>query len=215
METADGVGYFWAQTGAGTFNTSWSGTTAIDLDGSASEGTIHSVMNISDIAANDSCLTVDGADADSQADAATLNAVDPVNITLGARTDALADQYAGVYGPQFYLDLTGTTVNAALKNGLMAAINTAAIQSGYDANVIAATIYNYDNKIRGYYWPLNEIVSGGASGYYLLARSINGLQEQTADFYGLVSPSGVSGTTISGEAGAGSIYSPKHSIYNE
>ena len=201
LETADGVGYYWTQTGTGTFNSTWSGTTAIDLDGTASENTVHNIMNISDIAANDSWLTVDGVTVDSQADAATLNAVDPVTIVLGARADADADEYAGVYGPQFYLDLTGVTVNAAYKTALASAINNAAKDSNYNAVTIANAIYNYDNNIAGYYWLLNEAITGNASSYYGLGYNITN-DTQADGFYLLTSPTGVTGISLGeGEGG--------------
>ena len=193
METADGVGYYWTQTGTGTHNVAWSGTTPIDLDGTAVEGTLHNIINVSDIAANDSWLTVDGADADLQADAATLDVIDAIAIALGARLDADDDGYAGVYGAQYFLDLTGTTVDVAFKTGLSQAINNAA----YNAADIASAIRSYDSNIVGVYWALNELLTGDASDHYILAKDLTGI-EQTSEFYGFVSSSGVVGTRIDG-----------------
>jgi len=206
LETADGVGYYWTQTGTGTFNSTWSGTTAIDLDGTASENTVHNIMNISDIAANDSWLTVDGVTVDSQADAATLNAVDPVTIVLGARADADADQYAGVYGPQFYLDLTAATITATYKTELAAAIEAAATSSNNNAEAIRAAIVAYDANIDLVGWALNEAVSGDVGSFYLLAFDKDGNQI-TSGSYALVSPTGVTGAAQGGVTPTGQMVS--------
>ncbi len=195
FETSDGVGYYWSQTATNTFNATWTGTTAVDLDFTASENNVHSLMNVSDIAANDSWFTVDGQLADSQTDAATLDAVDTVKFVLGSRADTGADFYNGVYAGQYQLDLTSVvTVDTAWITGLAQAINSA----GTEATAIANAIFNYDNNIAGFYWPLNELDFGDASDYYLLARDITDNTEQTSSFYGLVSPAGVTGTSIGG-----------------
>jgi hypothetical protein len=198
FETADGVGYYWSQTAESVFNALWTGTTALDLDFTALEDKVHNVMNFSDIAANDSWLTVDGITVDSQINAATLNAIDPVKATLGSRNDAAADFYNGVYAGQFRLDLTGVTADEAFKTGLASAINTAALASNYNAHAIARAVadYNQDGQITGVYYALNELSSGDASDYYLLAYDLQSQTAITQGFYGLVSPSGVTGTVL-------------------
>lgn len=192
FETADGVGYYWNQTAANTFNATWTGTTAVDLDFTAAENTVHSLMNVSDIAANDSWFTVDGQVTDSQTDAATLDAVSTVTLVLGGRADSAADLYNGVYGPQYFLDLTSVaTVDTAWITGLAQVINSA----GTEATAIANAIFTYDNNIAGHYWPLNEPSAGDVSNYYGLGYDITD-DTQADGFYILVSPAGVTGADL-------------------
>ena len=194
-ETANDTGYYWQQNTAGSNNISWTGSPQLDINFSATENVLHNVLHLSDIADNDSWVTVDGVDADTQADAASLVPADSTTVTLGARTDANADQYAGIYGGQFYLDLTGVTADVTFKSALQIVINNAARNSNYNPHTIARAIIAFNSDIGGFYYALTELNAGDASSYYLLAYRMDGVV-MTSDSYGLVSPSGVTGTVI-------------------
>lgn len=101
------------------------------------------------------------------------------------------------YGFTAILDLTSVvTVDQSWAIGLSVAINNAATRDLCDPDLIAAAIFAYDSDIDGFYFSINELASGDASDYYLLAKDIPTQTEQTESFYGLVSPSGVEGAVI-------------------
>ena len=106
------------------------------------------------------------------------------------------------YGFTAILDLSGiVTMDATWCTGLAVAINAAGVMNKCNAKAIANAIHAYDANIAGYYWSLNEIRSGDPASYYILARDIEDDSEQTSDFYGLVTKSGVAASSLSNLVG--------------
>jgi len=191
--------YIQARTTADKARLVWGGTGPYDsLEQTLSDNNVHTVQSVFDIANTNAWTHFDGSLMSTDTDVSGLFSAQSTFIRLGARADdGSLELTKAKFAFTAILDLSSvTTVDEDWSTGLSAAINTAAENSGYNAAEIAIAIHQYDPDIVGYYWALNEINNGDASDYYLIARAIGTNIEQVADFYGLVSASGVNGTRL-------------------
>ena len=184
-------------TTADSYSSLFGGTSALDGSFTSTENKIHNIATIINISTTNGWVSQDGVLVVTDPNVSGLNAGQNTLLRLG-RTSYVASTYSKAkFGFTAILDFTDvTTVDATWSTELSEAINAAAIASNYDATAIANAIYNYDNAIKGVYYPLNEASSGDTSSYYLLARDIQDDSVYTSEFYGLVSPSGVIEATV-------------------
>jgi hypothetical protein len=178
--------------GTPTIQTNWSGTSSIFVQSNpvpAEE--LHSFLQTFDASTIRTFSDGSAFATDTYSD---LNDGQPTFVRLGATADGPSSEIKAKFGFFALLDFTAVTaVDASWGLGLSQAINAV---TSFDPHEIAAAINTYDSDITGYYYALNELSSGDASDYYLLAYNIQDQTAITQGVYGLTSPSGVTGTVL-------------------
>jgi hypothetical protein len=204
-ETENNVGY-----GIVTFNVAnsvydaWSGTDPIQtaVASGVDDNAVHNLARVIDVVSSKAFLNVDGLLVSTDSVVSGLDATPNTLLRLGALSSdsgaSLNKAKLAFTSIQNYTNVTA--VNEAWSEGLSQAMNAAALASNYNAHAIAAAAKTYINSVdtgaaNFIYYALNELSSGNASNYYLLAYDQDGVA-QTSEFYGLVSASGVTGTSI-------------------
>ncbi len=180
-----------------TITVAWNGTDDLLAVISAQDNELHSFLLTADIANTSAWTGVDGTvTVDSLV--SVLDAGDNTLVALGASAHNMSLNSNTKFAFTAILDLSSVaTVDAAWSTGLSVAINNA----GTDATDIANAIFAYDANITGIYWPLNEARANDVSDYYGLAYDITDNSAKTSEFYLLVSPAGVTGTSIGAGGG--------------
>lgn len=202
-ETSNNISYrLSSRTAPDLTNTFWSGTNPISEVSPTVDGVIRNNLLVGELAVSeDVWIFEQGILVDSDTTVNGLDAAISTLLRLGATAyngTNLAKAKYGFTSIQNYTNVT--TVDASWSTGLSQAINTAALSSNYNPHSIAAGITAYINGIDAnaadfVYYPLDEANSGDMSSYYLLAYDEDGVPF-TSEFYGLTSPSGVTGTEL-------------------
>jgi hypothetical protein len=181
----------------GQVNNFWFGTDSYAfIDEPSAIETLHNTIIIVDaVDLTEASMFIDGALLNRDSVVSGLNAALSTRIRLGANSYAESNLVVAEFGDYAIIDLSAIITGdwVAWQLGLSQAINAV---TSYDPHDIAAAINAYDSNITGSYYALNELASGDASDYYLLAYDIETQTAITQGVYGLVSPSGVTGTVL-------------------
>jgi hypothetical protein len=196
-ETSSGQGLPIRKSSANTYTSVYAGTDPFDIGAIAlAEGTIHNFLQIADIGNTSGWVALDGATVGEDTNVSGLVLSQSTLLRLGANAYSEGAFSKAKFGFTCIMNFSAvTTVDAAWSLGLSQAINTAALESNYNPHSIAAAIKAYDANIVFVYYALDESNSGDVSNYYILAYDQDGVQIES-EFYGLVSPSGVTGTSL-------------------
>jgi hypothetical protein len=201
----------------------WNGTNGLSEIWPSDAGVLKCTLLTTDIGNSDDIWVFeDGAQVDTDD---TVNGLIPGQstlLTLASKAYTHTSTTETKFGPQILMDFADViAVDAAWSLGLSQAINAV---TSFDPHDIAAAIAAYDSNITGHYYANNELASGDASDYYLLAYDIETQTAITQGVYGLTSPSGVTGTVLvpvpvtggnSIFGTKGSVLGPYRSIYTD